>query len=371
MMRKKVFICMAFLCTIALWGKVHDVTAFGAAPDDDKDDAESIQAAINEAETKGGAVYIPSGRYLIGKSLKINRSGLKIYGDGMSSVLTADGCETAIIASYTCDRKPAQSLDNVMLSDLMLDGKDGKVDGVAFVGVTRGSKISNLFIRNCRNGIMLLSCWSLTVENNNINNCTDAGLSFGLKLEEYTVYTGTVVNALLLNGNTVRGCGTGLLWASGNGWSMNANTLELNRLNARFVNVECGSITGNYFEASKEDPAQIILGDKSKGIAKNLFIAGNMFYQNAANSEKYKAGKDYAMELRGAIGCEVGANRYATSSRPIVITGHRSRVFNNRILHAAKPEQDYGVEGMYHQGTTGFWLFQNGTWTNLKTEASQ
>lgn len=368
MMEKCCFTALMFFATAALWGKVYDVTAFGAVPDDDGDDAAAIQAVISKAEDQGGAVYIPSGRYKIGESLKINKSGLKIYGDGMTSVLAANGCGTALIASYAQDRTPARSLDSILLSDLMLDGVDGKVDGIAFVGVTRGSRISNLFIQNCRNGIMLLSCWSLTVDNNNIKQCSEAGLSFGRQLEGYSVYQGSVVNALVLNGNTVRGCDIGLLWASGNGWSMNGNTLELNRINARFVNVECGSITGNYFEASKKDRAQVIIGDKSKGIAKNLLISGNMFYQNKVKSEKYMTGEDCALELRGAIGCEIGANRYSTSVRPIIATGHRSRISGNRILWAPAPQQDYGVEGMYNQGPDGLRVYQDGSWKKVKTE---
>jgi hypothetical protein len=57
-----------------------NVTAFGATPDDDRDDTEAFQAAL--AQTKAGAIIVPPGRYLLSGILRITQPGVVLRGAG-------------------------------------------------------------------------------------------------------------------------------------------------------------------------------------------------------------------------------------------------------------------------------------------------
>lgn len=57
------------------------MTAFGATPDDAKDDTAAIQAAIDSLRS-GQWLVFPKGRYLIDKSIKLRVAGVTLYGAG-------------------------------------------------------------------------------------------------------------------------------------------------------------------------------------------------------------------------------------------------------------------------------------------------
>lgn len=57
-----------------------DVRKFGAVPDDDIGDSDAIQAAIDA--TEGGAVIIPSGRFILDKPITIKKSNVVLRGAG-------------------------------------------------------------------------------------------------------------------------------------------------------------------------------------------------------------------------------------------------------------------------------------------------
>lgn len=59
---------------------VTDATRFGAMPDDDADDADAIQRAIDATER--GAVVLPAGRFVLGKTVRMNRSHVVLRGAG-------------------------------------------------------------------------------------------------------------------------------------------------------------------------------------------------------------------------------------------------------------------------------------------------
>src|SRR5664279_130302 len=58
----------------------HEVASFGAAPNDDRDDAAAIQAAI-DASSAGDTVRLPEGTFLVNRTLHA-RTGVKILGAG-------------------------------------------------------------------------------------------------------------------------------------------------------------------------------------------------------------------------------------------------------------------------------------------------
>lgn len=58
----------------------HDVTQFGAVPNDEKDDTEAFQNAVHKMEK--GCLFIPEGRYILSDFIDIRRSGVVLRGAG-------------------------------------------------------------------------------------------------------------------------------------------------------------------------------------------------------------------------------------------------------------------------------------------------
>jgi Pectate lyase superfamily protein len=73
--------------------RVLDVRALGADPSGAQDSAPALQRAIDEIAPTGGIIYIPSGRYRIGRTLlwqnreNARAPGISIQGDGMHSTV--------------------------------------------------------------------------------------------------------------------------------------------------------------------------------------------------------------------------------------------------------------------------------------------
>lgn len=63
-----------------------NVKKFGAVGDGVADDTLAIQAAIDSLPTAGGAVYLPTGTYVITDAIEL-RSALKVFGDGPSATV--------------------------------------------------------------------------------------------------------------------------------------------------------------------------------------------------------------------------------------------------------------------------------------------
>jgi len=333
------------------WFNILD---FGATPNDGTPDSQAIQKAIDAAsDVGGGTIYLPRGVYLIDKPIDIQNSNLVLTGDGSSTVLRNKKAEDALIRSLSCMRSPATSLEHVIVEKMHLDGADKSVDGIMFTGVTRGCVVRDIFVTNCRNGIDLSGCWSMSIERNHIAGCSDAGISL-------SIFTGdkrrkhrnaSIANAISVIGNTVTGCATGIAWRGGNGWIMMGNTFELNKRNADIISTESGTIIGNYFEASKSKDALMVLGRKDSGIPKNLFIAGNMFYDT----------KVAGIQINALINSQIVANRMdvpkerfieiAKSSFPYRIRGNEIRTQNHDASRCPESGDAYGVPGQIAYGS--------------------
>src|SRR4051812_5628015 len=78
----------------AVLGAAH-VPAGGIVGDGVADDAPAIQAAIDAAAGRGGAVFLPAGRYRLAAALQA-RSGVTLAGDGAATVLAPVGRACAV-----------------------------------------------------------------------------------------------------------------------------------------------------------------------------------------------------------------------------------------------------------------------------------
>jgi parallel beta-helix repeat protein len=63
------------------------VKDFGAVGDGTTDDTAAIQAALTAVAATEGAIYIPTGQYLVSSSLIIGGVGVSVFGDGAGSVI--------------------------------------------------------------------------------------------------------------------------------------------------------------------------------------------------------------------------------------------------------------------------------------------
>jgi hypothetical protein len=350
------------LCTAqanAVESSWFNILDFGATPNDETPDSQAIQKAIDAAaDAGGGTIYLPRGVYLIDKPIDIQDNNLVLTGDGSSTILKNQQAEDALIRSLSCTRSPTTSLEHVIIEKMHLDGADKSVDGIMFTGMTRGCVVRDIVVTKCLNGIDLSGCWSMSLERNHITGCSEAGISLGVfagdKRRKHR--NASIANAISVIGNTVTGCATGIIWSGGNGWIMSGNTFERNMRNADILNTESGTIIGNYFEASQSKDALMVLGRKDSGIPKNLFIAGNMFYDD----------KVAGIQINALINSQIIGNRMAVpaerfveiakSSFPHRIRGNEIQTQNHNASRCPESGDSYGVPGQIAYGSNYMYI---------------
>ena len=67
----------------------RNVRNYGATGNGSTDDSAAVQRAFDAAQP-GEAVYFPSGTYRLGATVNVQKSNLRIYGDGDASTISGD-----------------------------------------------------------------------------------------------------------------------------------------------------------------------------------------------------------------------------------------------------------------------------------------
>lgn len=142
------------------------VKDFGAVGDGVNDDYLAIQAAIDAAEETGGAIYFPAGDYAISQTIKVNKDGMYLHGDGagartgasQSSIGSRIKAMAGLTGALILVQRPQDDrpLQGVHIRNLSVDGGSlgTLVDGIIF-RVNQGS-IDNVHIWKCTgNGLLI------------------------------------------------------------------------------------------------------------------------------------------------------------------------------------------------------------------------
>ncbi|MEQ7008266.1 glycosyl hydrolase family 28-related protein [Actinopolymorpha sp. B17G11] len=113
----------------------YDVRDFGATGDGNADDQPAIQDAIDAASASadglpqggGAVVFLPSGLYRVGRTLRIEKSNVGLVGIGAGSVIQGAAAEGHIIYAGTPD--PSTPVRNVFFEHFAVTAAVRKVSG--------------------------------------------------------------------------------------------------------------------------------------------------------------------------------------------------------------------------------------------------
>jgi len=110
-----IVVALAALVLAGCAGTTRDVTRFGAAPNDGRDDVAAIQETIN-ASAAGDTVYLPAGTFLVGRTLRA-KTGVAIRGQAQERTILQ------VSAASPMDCLDLSGTWNVAVSGLTIDGK--------------------------------------------------------------------------------------------------------------------------------------------------------------------------------------------------------------------------------------------------------
>jgi parallel beta-helix repeat protein len=140
-----------------------NVRDYGATGDGTTVDSNAIQAAVNAAVAANEAVYIPSGRYILGCAIRLMDT-VVVFGDGWSSILTLKN-ELKNEPKFFAGAFWISNANDVVIRDLCIDcnrgntsdgGNDSYQNGIYVEATCAGLKFTNLYIKNgWRNGFRL------------------------------------------------------------------------------------------------------------------------------------------------------------------------------------------------------------------------
>lgn len=198
-----------------------NVKDYGAVGNGVTDDTVAIQAAVNA----GGAIYIPSGTYIVNVVTLLTNT--MVYGDGASSILrqSASFLGGSRGSLYVNSGSAGSQIQNVVIRDLRMEGvnitaptfsefshlislngvKNALVDNVQFIGFQGdglyiGSGIvggderhnTNVIVRNCffdgvnkqnRNGISVIDGDGVLIDGNYLTRCTRSNMPGAIDIE--------------------------------------------------------------------------------------------------------------------------------------------------------------------------------------------
>jgi len=130
-------------------GGCANVLDYGADPTGTNDSTTAIQAAVNA----GGAIYIPSGTYLVSDNI-YTPSDKIIYGDGATSILKVSADNVVVLGNYGLE---ATALSNISICDLTIDG-GGQTTNIytgyrSCIGIYYSNasniKVDNVIVKKC------------------------------------------------------------------------------------------------------------------------------------------------------------------------------------------------------------------------------
>ena len=101
---------------------IIDVTHLGAVGDGQTDVSDVLQAAIDTLSQDGGVVFLPSGRYIVSRSIEIRVDRVSLIGEGMGTTIIQlrDGVEEQVTGIVRTGS--GQVSRNVSVQDLTIDG---------------------------------------------------------------------------------------------------------------------------------------------------------------------------------------------------------------------------------------------------------
>lgn len=167
-----------------LAGGAANILDFGADPTGVSGSSAAIQAAINSVNTQGGgAVYIPSGTYLIDANNELV-SSLTVFGDGASSILKFAGNNRRCFNG--------DDVQNIKIHDLFFDGMKPNVGwettnnfdfGVRLGNASTSQDVEHIEIYECTfkdvglDGIYAENFSNVFIHDNNFINCRRWGVA--------------------------------------------------------------------------------------------------------------------------------------------------------------------------------------------------
>lgn len=289
--------------------KLQDVVSvkdFGAVGDGTTDDTAAIQAAIDAVSATGGAVYVPSGAYLVsGLSITavsaagggLNTSRFRLFGDGHNSILKGSSASPVL----TVGDSAGSRVHDVELDGLQFHGAATAANGVKL------SNASRVAIKNCRVYAATGAGVLLTDDSygpHDINHCLirDNG-SHGIHVDDGTANNGNALSVVQSVVN-ING-GSGIRIDSGSAIMIAGNDIESNAdsgivLCAAGTRAVSGAqIAGNYFEghAAGTWKAAIVTLSGARGVV----ISSNQIKVSDNSGQLYGiyAARSYAHTIHG------------------------------------------------------------------------
>jgi hypothetical protein len=187
---------------------VTNVKDYGATGDGTTDDAAAINAAI-AATGNGGAVWFPSGTYIVGSTIQL-RQGLRYIGssDFGAAIHQADGANlVAVVADRGWLNNSSTVSDGVTIENLKIEGnRKHNHRGHGLVLMTWRSLLSNVVVNNAPQSGIVFADQTIggkqfdgTAVENRIENCSMGFCGqYGFWVQDHN-FSGVITDGYFLN----------------------------------------------------------------------------------------------------------------------------------------------------------------------------